>query len=199
MDLWQSAQALKTLKWVLFSLVLHGVFAYLLSGQGELVVNSNDDALVIDLTRETSWGPKASQAPAASPKTPRLSSQGSDQGAAPSESSSSESQSVGTSKGTEAAVAWSEVTRPPRVLNEIKAIYPLSAKQAGVSGPVVLEVVIDRKGQVREAKVVSGPGYGLDESAKEALKQFEFAPALRGTEPVDVKIRYTYRFKLEVN
>ena len=81
----------------------------------------------------------------------------------------------------------------------MKASYPEEAKKARVDGPVNLEVLIDRKGVVREVKVLSGPGFGLNESAIEALKQFEFQPARRGDEPVAVKIRYTYRFKLGVN
>ncbi|KHD87389.1 MAG: energy transducer TonB [Bdellovibrio sp. ArHS] len=95
--------------------------------------------------------------------------------------------------------SYGEITRFPKVKKEIKAQYPEEAKKAGVDGPVVLEIIIDKAGQVRDVKLVSGPGHGLNESAIEALRKFEFQPAFKGEESVAVKIRYTYRFKLEVN
>lgn len=94
---------------------------------------------------------------------------------------------------------WSEITRPPKVAKEYKAIYPDQAKKAGIDGPVVFDVLIDSKGKVRDIILISGPGHGLNESAMEALKKFEFNPAQKGNEFVAVKIRYTYRFKLDVN
>lgn len=96
-------------------------------------------------------------------------------------------------------VGFGEVTRLPKVKREFKAQYPEEAKKAAVDGPVILEILIDREGKVRQVQVLSGPGHGLNESAVEALKKFEFQPAFKGEESVAVKIRYTYRFKLEVN
>lgn len=96
-------------------------------------------------------------------------------------------------------VGFSEITRLPKVKREFKAQYPEEAKKAAVDGPVILEILIDREGKVRHVQVLSGPGHGLNESAVEALKKFEFQPAFKGEESVAVKIRYTYRFKLEVN
>ncbi|WP_374029333.1 energy transducer TonB [Bdellovibrio bacteriovorus] len=81
----------------------------------------------------------------------------------------------------------------------MKASYPEEAKKAGIDGPVILEVLIDSRGKVKDVQLVSGPGHGLNESAISALKQFEFLPAQKGADPVSVKIRYTYRFKLGVN
>ncbi|NUN07027.1 MAG: energy transducer TonB [Bdellovibrio sp.] len=84
-------------------------------------------------------------------------------------------------------------------MREVKATYPLEAKKAGIAGPVVLDILVDSVGKVRDIHVVSGPGFGLNESAVEALRKFEFRPALKGANSVAVKIRYTYRFKLDVN
>ncbi|AFY03149.1 TonB-like protein [Bdellovibrio bacteriovorus str. Tiberius] len=98
-----------------------------------------------------------------------------------------------------APVGFSEITRLPKVKREFKAQYPEEAKKAAVDGPVILEILIDREGKVRHVQVLSGPGHGLNESAVEALKKFEFQPAFKGEESVAVRIRYTYRFKLEVN
>jgi protein TonB len=89
------------------------------------------------------------------------------------------------------------VTAMPRLKSEYRIPYPVSAKKAGVEGPVVMELLIDSQGQVRQATLLSGPGFGLNEAALEAVKRFEFTPAQVQNENVAVKIRYTYRFVLE--
>ena len=89
------------------------------------------------------------------------------------------------------------VTQMPRIKKEYRAPYPAEAKKAGVEGPVVMDVLVDKNGKVRQAILVSGPGYGLNEAAVAALKEFEFAPARVKDEFVAVRIRYTYRFVLE--
>ena len=110
-----------------------------------------------------------------------------------------EQQGVAGGDENSSAVGWSELTRYPKVLKEVKAVYPDEAKKAGADGPVVLEVLIDRSGKVRDVKVIKGQGSGLNEAAIMALKSFEFQPAFKDKEPVAVKIHYTYRFKLGVN
>lgn len=107
---------------------------------------------------------------------------------------------TGTSEGSgEGAFGWKDVSQLPKVIKEVKATYPAEAKAAQVAGAVIMDIVIDREGKVREVTLIKGPGHGLDESAAEALKGFQFAPAYKEEKPVAVKIRYTYRFKLDVN
>ncbi|RYZ73549.1 MAG: energy transducer TonB, partial [Proteobacteria bacterium] len=52
-------------------------------------------------------------------------------------------------------------------------------------------------GKVRQANLVSGPGYGMNEAALQAIGSFEFEPAQVGEQAVAVRIRYSYRFVLE--
>ncbi|MGE3975942.1 MAG: energy transducer TonB [Bdellovibrionales bacterium] len=89
------------------------------------------------------------------------------------------------------------VSDMPKLKSEVRIPYPTEAKQAGIQGPVVLNLLIDATGSVREVQLVQGPGYGLNEAALEALKQFKFEPAKVQNNPVAVRIRYTYRFVLE--
>jgi protein TonB len=88
------------------------------------------------------------------------------------------------------------VTAMPRVLSEVRAEYPAEARSRGIEGPVVLELLIDDQGVVRDARVIDGPGAGLNEAAQAALLRFRFAPAMVDQKAVSVKIRYTYRFRL---
>lgn len=93
------------------------------------------------------------------------------------------------------------VTQMPKLLREVRANYPALAREKNISGVVLLELLIDAQGGVRDARVVQVPegasGYGLDVAALEAVKQFRFEPARVENQSVAVKIRYAYRFVLE--
>ena len=49
----------------------------------------------------------------------------------------------------------------------------------------------------REVLIVAGPGYGLNEAARDALKKFRFSPATQKGEPVRYQFVYTYTFLLD--
>jgi protein TonB len=85
----------------------------------------------------------------------------------------------------------------PVAQDEIKIPYPEEAKKAGIEGTVRLRITVDFEGRVVEVKVLSGPGYGLDEAAREALKRFKFKPAMKGGEAVSTTITYNYTFLLD--
>jgi protein TonB len=85
---------------------------------------------------------------------------------------------------------------PPRLLREVKATYSDEARRANVTGDVVMEVVIRADGSVASARVVRGLGFGLDERAAAAVRQWRFAPARRGGQPVDVAVEVAVQFNL---
>lgn len=89
------------------------------------------------------------------------------------------------------------VTQMPRLLNEMLIPYPAEARAQGVEGVVIMDLLIDTQGNVREALLLSGPGFGLNESALDAIKKFKFSPALVDQQPVAVRMRYGYRFVLD--
>ena len=85
---------------------------------------------------------------------------------------------------------------PPRILQEVKADYPDDARRRGVTGDVVLEIVVRRDGSVGDVKVVQGLASGLTERAVQAVRQWRFAPARRLGAPVDVIVEVAVEFKL---
>lgn len=91
--------------------------------------------------------------------------------------------------------AGSGVT-PPRLLREVKATYTDEARRRGVTGNVILEIVITRDGAVGDVSVRRGLGGGLDERAIAAVRQWKFAPARRLGEPVDVIVEVAVEFML---
>lgn len=90
-----------------------------------------------------------------------------------------------------------QVDREPQVASEVKIPYPEEARRAGVEGTVTLSITIDPDGKVVSAKIVSGPGYGLDEAARDAIRRFRFKPAIKGGEAVSTEMKYSYTFLLD--
>ena len=85
---------------------------------------------------------------------------------------------------------------PPRLLREVKATYSEEARRANVVGDVLMEVVVRADGTVGSARVTRGLGFGLDERAIAAVRQWRFAPARRAGVPVDVAVEVAMEFNL---
>jgi protein TonB len=85
---------------------------------------------------------------------------------------------------------------PPRVLREVKADYTEAARQRALTGEVVVEVVVRRDGSVGDVKLLHGLGYGLDDRAIAAVRQWWFAPAERLGVPIDVVVEVGVEFRL---
>jgi peptidyl-prolyl cis-trans isomerase A (cyclophilin A) len=74
-------------------------------------------------------------------------------------------------------------------------IYPVDAKQARVSGTVVLGAVIGVDGTVKELHVVSGPDQ-LQQAALDAVKTWRYRPYLLNGQPVEVRTQINIIFTL---
>jgi TonB family protein len=84
----------------------------------------------------------------------------------------------------------------PQLLREVKADYTEDARQRGLSGDVILEIVVRRDGSVGEVKILQGLGGGLNDRAVQAVRQWRFAPARRQGAAVDVIVEVAVEFKL---
>lgn len=89
------------------------------------------------------------------------------------------------------------VTNMPEIKSEVRIPYPPESKKKGIQGAVVMDLLIDDIGKVREVTVVEAPNQELSKAAMSAAKGFEFSPAHIQKKAVAVRIRYTYRFVLE--
>jgi protein TonB len=86
-----------------------------------------------------------------------------------------------------------EGVRAPRVLNKTLPVAPYAASASGISGDVILSVVVGSDGRVATARVLSGPGV-LRNAALEAVRQWEYEPALQAGRPVAMQIYVTVNF-----
>ncbi len=74
--------------------------------------------------------------------------------------------------------------------------YPEAAKAAGVSGLVVVDVLVAETGKVATVKAASGPKL-LHKAAEDAARKAKFAPTLKAGVPVKVEGTLNYNFKPE--
>ena len=77
-----------------------------------------------------------------------------------------------------------------------KVSYPKKAIENHIEGTVVIRVFIDRDGEVLDAQVVKGIGYGCDESARLAVFYHRFSPGLQRGQRVKVQMDIPVEFKL---
>lgn len=75
--------------------------------------------------------------------------------------------------------------------------YTHKARKAKLQGTITMAAVINAKGKVISVKEVSKPlGMGLDESAMNTIRTWEFRPGLHDGDPVSVKILIETTFRL---
>ena len=78
----------------------------------------------------------------------------------------------------------------------MKADYTEEARRRGLTGEVVLEILVRRDGSVGEVTLLKGLGSGLDDRAIQAVRQWRFAPADRRGVAVDVIVEVGVEFRL---
>ena len=99
--------------------------------------------------------------------------------------------------------------RGPKEMRFVEPEWPRAARRKRIRADVIVEVLVDEKGLVREAKVVdrymyegetdqkakvSELKYGLEEAAVEAAKRWMFQPARQDGNPVKSYKKITFSF-----
>ena len=74
--------------------------------------------------------------------------------------------------------------------------YPALARVAGISGEVVIQVILDETGQVISARIIGGPPV-LGEAAMEAAYRARLVPVEKDGKPIKVTGYLTYKFQPE--
>jgi TonB family protein len=85
---------------------------------------------------------------------------------------------------------------PPKLISQGSPVYPPSAKDAKISGTVMVAVSLDDQGRVIAASAVEGPAL-LRSAAVEAAKRCTFRPARRGGRPIASALNVPFNFVLK--
>jgi TonB family protein len=89
-----------------------------------------------------------------------------------------------------------DVTRPEKLSGPTPQ-YTEIARRARIQGVVIVEAIIDKKGQVTDVRVIRPLPMGLDQAAADAVRQWRFRPATLNGKPVDVFYSLTVNFQLQ--
>jgi TonB family protein len=75
----------------------------------------------------------------------------------------------------------------PQLIQKIEPMWTEEARQAGISGMVLVSLTVDPEGMPQDLVVTRKLGSGLDEMALEAVRQWRFRPGLKDGEGVAVR------------
>jgi protein TonB len=75
----------------------------------------------------------------------------------------------------------------------VPPVYPVFAKQSGMSGSVVVQGTVDKNGRISNLQLISGPPL-FRNAAFEAVKQWVFSPAKLNGQAIEqsTKIRLDF-------
>jgi protein TonB len=85
---------------------------------------------------------------------------------------------------------------PPKPKKATFPEYPTMAKQAEMEGEVVLKVWVNERGRVTRVEVISSDSPVFNDAAVEAVRQWEFEPAMMSGNPVAAPVLQRIVFKL---
>jgi TonB family protein len=80
---------------------------------------------------------------------------------------------------------------------EQKPVYPEGLRKIQKQGNVLLIGRIDKGGSVRDPRVIAASDIGFADPSVEAVKGWQFKPALRGGRTIEVAVNIGIRFRLE--
>ena len=92
-----------------------------------------------------------------------------------------------------AAVRVGGVIKAPKLISSVPPTYPSAATQSMMNGDVVIHAVIDKNGNVTDAKAVSGPSM-LQSAAVTAVRRWKYSPSLLDGQPVATEVTVTLKF-----
>lgn len=76
-------------------------------------------------------------------------------------------------------------------------VYPDEARQKGIEGKVLLELVIGTNGSVQSVKTLSSPHALLTAAAEQAVRKTPFVPAMKDGRKVEATVVLPVMFRLD--
>src|SRR5215831_14401630 len=89
-----------------------------------------------------------------------------------------------------------QVDEYPHPVTTVPPVYPKRARQDGIEGTVVVEVLVGRDGRVHDARILKSIPI-LDDAAVAAVRQWIFRPAQSKGQPVAVWVAAPVKFTLQ--
>lgn len=93
-------------------------------------------------------------------------------------------------------VSERDVSTRAKLLSAAEVSYPPEARASEIEAEVPIEIVVDARGLVADARTLGHTGYGLDDAALRAIRGYRFTPATRDGLRVAVRMRWQVSFRL---
>ncbi len=87
--------------------------------------------------------------------------------------------------------------KPPRLIFKVEPEYTPEARDANVQATVAFEIVVSEQGKATNITVLSPAGYGLDERAEAAIREWVFEPGQKGGKPVPILATVDVNFRFQ--
>lgn len=90
---------------------------------------------------------------------------------------------------------------PPQPLPDFSPLpaYPKDIVDMGIMGKVVVQVFVDKKGEVRDYRITSAKpaNLGFEEEVKKVITKWKFTPAIQNHKPIGVWVEFPFVFNVE--
>lgn len=83
---------------------------------------------------------------------------------------------------------------PPRIIHQVNPAYKPDSEGFRVSGTVLVGLVVSSKGEPKDVHVVHSLEKAVDQTAVDAVRQWQFEAAKKGDQPVAVRLTVEIRF-----
>jgi TonB family protein len=93
-------------------------------------------------------------------------------------------------------IPQSNTTRTPEPVRTVTPVYPPNCLEEKIEGKVLLQVSIDKQGQVTDVEIINSAHPDIDHAAIEAIKQWKFEPVMKKDKPAAVEFPVIVDFKL---
>lgn len=90
----------------------------------------------------------------------------------------------------------SQLDQGPVIRYQYRPVYPQDLKREGLTGEVLVDFIVDPKGNVRDAKAVRSTHQGFEEAACAAVSRWKFVPGRKDLHPVYVHMQVPIVFSL---
>jgi TonB family protein len=90
-----------------------------------------------------------------------------------------------------------KLDRLPRPTLRVVPDYPKELREAGVTGEVLVEFVVDATGAVKGAAPVRSTDRGFEAAAVAAVEKWEFGAGVKGGRPVNTRMQQVISFSLK--
>jgi TonB family protein len=88
-----------------------------------------------------------------------------------------------------------DIPKTPTPVHKVIPAHPQTCKQDNIGGKVILQVSIDKQGNVTNVKILNSPHPDLSRAAKDAIQQWKFQPVMKKKKPISVTFPVIVDFK----